>query len=337
MCAEILMHVNDDPSELPLCLERFDGGGVALHLKTGACFRLNEVAVEICEKLSRGLSIEKAALEIAGAFDVSLDKARADIIAIKSALESAKPLKKIEDPLSYEAKPDEHLVLVQGSPALRVDPKNKTLELMGRASPDTIRDAIDGVLPKLLALRNIVTLHASAVEIGGVVRAFSGASGAGKTTTAHAFAAISAKLIAEDVLALRIENGEPLAVLSAERGLRQWGLEAERILDKNPQARIDFTSLDELIQGEALPLASIYFLDANRRKGRSIELLPLAPPDLMVSLLSNVFLASTEPEEWQLSAKMLARVARASEGALATMPRGVDALRAAALEVVERL
>ena len=64
------------------------------------------------------------------------------------------------------------------------------------------------VVPKLLALRGIRVLHASAVEIDGSLLVFSGQSGAGKTTSAKAFAQAGARLVSEDLLVLHARRTE---------------------------------------------------------------------------------------------------------------------------------
>ena len=64
------------------------------------------------------------------------------------------------------------------------------------------------VLGLLLRFRGITCLHASAVAIGGSVIAFVGAEGAGKSTTAAAFARAGYAAVSDDVVALVERDGD---------------------------------------------------------------------------------------------------------------------------------
>ena len=57
----------------------------------------------------------------------------------------------------------------------------------------------------------VLTLHASGVVVDGRVLAFVGESGAGKSTTAMAFASVGAAVLTDDVFAVRDFEGRPHA------------------------------------------------------------------------------------------------------------------------------
>jgi hypothetical protein len=81
---------------------------------------------------------------------------------------------------------------------------------------------LDQVLPRVLCLRGLLVLHATALRApGGRAVAFLGASGAGKSTLAASLVAAGWRLVADD--ALVIEDGEdgPTAVPTYP-GLRLW-------------------------------------------------------------------------------------------------------------------
>jgi len=84
------------------------------------------------------------------------------------------------------------------------------------------------VLGFALRLRGVLALHASAVLIDGRAVVLVGPSGAGKSTTAAAFARAGVPVLADDVVAVRVVDGETLAYPSY-RLLRLWD-ESERIL-----------------------------------------------------------------------------------------------------------
>jgi len=75
----------------------------------------------------------------------------------------------------------------------------------------TIEDAatylLGPVLGLLLRLRGVTCLHASAISIGNCALAFVGSPGAGKSTTAAAFAQKGYAVVSDDVVALVEHNG----------------------------------------------------------------------------------------------------------------------------------
>lgn len=71
------------------------------------------------------------------------------------------------------------------------------------------------VLAILCFQRGLLPMHASAVDIGGRALLVSGASGAGKSTLAAALSARGYRLLSDDVCALALPEGQPLAVLPA--------------------------------------------------------------------------------------------------------------------------
>lgn len=72
------------------------------------------------------------------------------------------------------------------------------------------------VLALVLQERGSLVLHASAVEVDGMVVAFAGASNAGKSTLAAACCAAGALLVTDDVLRLDVDR-EPLVHRGADR------------------------------------------------------------------------------------------------------------------------
>jgi energy-coupling factor transporter ATP-binding protein EcfA2 len=76
---------------------------------------------------------------------------------------------------------------------------------------DWQRVLIAQVLPVVAALRGLHVIHASAVAFDDGAIALAGASGAGKSTLAAELARAGHPMLAEDVLALRLEQGSPVA------------------------------------------------------------------------------------------------------------------------------
>jgi hypothetical protein len=77
------------------------------------------------------------------------------------------------------------------------------------------------VLAFVLRLRGTLALHASAVRVDGRALLFAGAAGAGKSTTAAAFVARGATMLADDVAAIDWRDGTPHVRAGYPR-LRLW-------------------------------------------------------------------------------------------------------------------
>ena len=82
-------------------------------------------------------------------------------------------------------------------------------------SPLTDADAADfllsGVLSFVVRLRGLVPLHASAVVIDGTAVLFAGAAGAGKSSTAAAFATLGLPVLSDDMVTMADEDGVVIA------------------------------------------------------------------------------------------------------------------------------
>jgi hypothetical protein len=89
-------------------------------------------------------------------------------------------------------------------------------------SPGALRHLLlDQVLPRVLAHRHRLVLHAGAVEIGEQAVAFIGASGSGKSTLVAALHAAGRRFVADDGLLVEARGSECTA-LGLYPGLRLW-------------------------------------------------------------------------------------------------------------------
>ncbi|MGA9999969.1 MAG: hypothetical protein WBQ04_07615 [Candidatus Acidiferrales bacterium] len=129
------------------------------------------------------------------------------------------------------------------------------------------------VLGLLLRFRGVTCLHASAVAIGGSVIAFVGAEGAGKSTTAAAFARAGYAAVSDDVVALVEREGDFFASPSYPH-LCLWPESVEMLYgtaDALPpfvpnweKRRLSFANGGARFEDGALPLRAIYLLDEAR-------------------------------------------------------------------------
>jgi hypothetical protein len=161
-----------------------------------------------------------------------------------------------------------------------------------RAAPalwDVQRMLIGQVLPLVAALRGLDVLHASAVAMDGGAVAFTGPPEAGKSTLAVSLAPHGAKLLADDVIALRrtgeqlwVEPATSLVNLRHDQGERLGSRLGElgRSLGSTEKLHI---AMDDL--AEPQPLRALYVLELG--VPGPTEIAPVIPPDPRIPLGST--------------------------------------------------
>ncbi len=137
------------------------------------------------------------------------------------------------------------------------------VDLLPDADAGSVRTLLSGRLfGYLLRQRGHLTLHASAVAVGGQAVLFLGESGAGKSTTAAAFHSRGHQVLTDDVAAVRLTSAGP-ELLPAWPGLRLLDDSREAIGD---QPATEFLTDKYLYRFEtsapyrAIPLKRIYAL-----------------------------------------------------------------------------
>jgi hypothetical protein len=143
------------------------------------------------------------------------------------------------------------------------------------------------VLGILLRLRGLPCLHGSAVAVGGRALSLVGDQGAGKSTTAAAFARLGFPVLSDDITALR-EQGSTFWVLPGDPNVCLWPQSVaylygsptalpliipDNILDPEWDKRwLDLTGPGTHFQSQPLPLGAIYVLgDRQEDSGPRVE------------------------------------------------------------------
>jgi hypothetical protein len=152
------------------------------------------------------------------------------------------------------------------------------------------------VLGMLLRLRGVASLHASAVGMDGRSIAFLGWAGAGKSTTAAAFARQGYRVLSDDIVALEEKEGD-FYVLPAYPHLCLWP-DSVNALYGSPEALPRFVpdwekrclALGEeaRFESRALPLAAIYIL-GERRPDPAPYVESVGPQDALISLVTETY------------------------------------------------
>lgn len=104
---------------------------------------------------------------------------------------------------------------VQNGSRITITPEN------GAKDDDILLFLMGSAMGALLHQRNILALHAGAVEVGGRGVIFAGASGVGKSTLTAAFHRRGYPFLADDVCAITVHNGTP-SVFSGFPRLKLW-------------------------------------------------------------------------------------------------------------------
>jgi hypothetical protein len=148
----------------------------------------------------------------------------------------------------------------------------------------------------LLHQRGLLPLHANAIDIGGRAVAFSGHSGAGKSTIAAWFHDRGHRILADDVCVIGFdETGRALAYPGIPR-LRLWreALEASgRDAEAYPRSFDDTEKYDVPTANEGgvepIPLAAIYLLRKAEEGDGDSDIVRLTGVDAVETLVSNTY------------------------------------------------
>jgi hypothetical protein len=166
---------------------------------------------------------------------------------------------------------------------------------------DTLSYFMGPVLGLVLRLRGVICLHASAVSIDDRCAVFVGAEGAGKSTTAAAFAREGFAVLSDDIVGL-VERGDEFCVIPAYPRVNLWP-DSVKLLYGSPNALPPLSAgWDKrgLALGEAggprfedrqLPLGTIYILgDISAQPTANIE--AISKKSALLTLVGNTYAAS---------------------------------------------
>lgn len=164
----------------------------------------------------------------------------------------------------------------------------------------TLEDActylLGPIMGFVLRLRGVTSLHASAVAIGDYAVALVGCPGAGKSTTAAAFARCGFPVLADDVVALA-ERDESFFVQPGYPRLNLWPDAARALFGSDeaspcitPTWNKRYMALGEnghRFASEALPLGAIYVLGARELSLTGAVFDDLEGPQALTTLVAN--------------------------------------------------
>ncbi len=177
------------------------------------------------------------------------------------------------------------------------------------------------VMGFVLRLRGITCLHASAVAIGEKAIALVGPPGAGKSTTAAAFAESGYAVLSDDVVPIE-PRGEEFLVRPGYPRVCLWPASvqvlrgsADALPRLTPNWEKCYLALHEVgrFQSEPMPLGAIYLLGERSRNNHSPQFAALPAGEAVIALVANTYMnylldKERRASEFDLLGRLLMRV-----------------------------
>lgn len=166
----------------------------------------------------------------------------------------------------------------------------------------TLEDActylVGPVIAFILRLRGVTCLHASAIAMNGRAIAIFGLAGAGKSTTAAAFALRGFSVLSDDVTVLD-DRGDCFLVMPGYPRVNLWA-DSVRVLlgseDALPRISPTWDKMylpldrdEDWFGSKPLPLAAVYVLAERVEKNSAPEIDQMAGSDAMITLVRNTY------------------------------------------------
>jgi hypothetical protein len=307
-----------------------DGGALMLDRKSGAIVELNATAATIWRLALAGESEASIAATLTERHGLDLETTTRDVReTLRSSFESMAPAPEVD--LKYERRASEYVFALRGAVVFVVDDGGQRLVLETVPEGARLGFLLQAVAPKLLALRGQAVLHASAVALGGRAIAFSGSSGAGKTSTARALAQAGAQLVCEDKLAVKLRGGGVTVAALGERAIVDWVASTASALTSSGSASC--AGLDRAVEGQPIPLVEIGFLDHLRRTSGALTARLLTKTETAGAVFRHAFYGSDADQDWLRHLRTAAEIGQSVRGFALTVPDGLDRLAEAAVEL----
>jgi hypothetical protein len=312
-------------------LARFPSGGVVVNLDTGNYFRVDLFASQICEVLI-DLDVSDPSGEIARRLKIPLERAEIAIAETCTALAVAPARGRPPGPFHFLPESTGYGLWHAGKRVLTVSSVDLEISIAsdGEATQSPLLEMyVRALAPKIMFLRGLSVIHASACATESALVAFAGLSGAGKTTTARSFAAAGATLVAEDLVVLKPGLSRPSLARGAETRVHSW---AKTIADRLARgaSRVSSQELAAMADGDGTDINAICFLDARRRQGTKFQFRALSGPEGLLSLMTHDFLGDASREGWRRFFNTAVLMAAGTRLLETTTPLGLDYLPAAA-------
>jgi hypothetical protein len=187
---------------------------------------------------------------------------------------------------------------------------------------DTVSYLLGPILGLVLRMRGITCLHSSAVAVDGTCIALVGASGAGKSSTAAAFARLGFAVLTDDVTPV-LEADGGFRVPPAYPRLRMWPETACLLFGQSEPLPLITPGWDKRYlqlgdsrypyQAEPLKLSALYFLGPRREGAAEGRIAEITERDALMLLVSDTYATRVidkhrRASEFELLGKLVASV-----------------------------
>ncbi len=162
---------------------------------------------------------------------------------------------------------------------------------------DTATYLLGPIMGFVLRLRGSVSLHASAIAIDNKAVALVGPAGAGKSTTAAAFADLGYSILAEDVVTLN-DQGNNFLVEPAYPCIRLWPSSVTALYGHSDLPKLtptwekrylDLTKPPYQFHEKPLSLAAIYLLEQRSKDDQAPFVNHVSESEALMSLVVNTY------------------------------------------------
>ncbi len=191
------------------------------------------------------------------------------------------------------------------------------------------------IMAIMLHMRGFLTLHASAIEIGGSSAIFVGDKGAGKSTTAAAFVRAGHRLLTDDVVALDFSDPKHPLIAPAFPQIKLNMDAAEAVIVQNttvlPEPVPGFVKrlqkLDDPFSHALATPRRVYVLE----RGGEPSATPLPPHEALKALMRFSYMTRFTDRPWSRAEanahmRQCAALATAAQVCRLTAPVGLDRL-----------
>jgi len=310
-------------------LNAFSDGAVLFDLQSGTIFQLNASATLVWRLKLAGYAPEAVAQSLAAEFDIQHAEALEDVNTTLAIPHSPGLPVALPGNCRYErGTGDDYRLIIDNREVLEIREEGPRLRKKCALAAHKLDLYLRIIAPKIISLSGSSVWHASAVERpDGTAVAFLGKSGAGKTTTARSFGRAGWRILCEDKMVVNEDEGRLCAVADAESQITNWVVKARGgLAAAGIDEWYDAEALGRLATGRMLSLTDFVILDAERRKGSTLELQPLGHASSAVAIFQHSFFGSAVPERWRHHIDIASKLARQATTFRATVPAGLDAL-----------
>jgi hypothetical protein len=202
-------------------------------------------------------------------------------------------------------------------------------------SHQRIGDCLWTALPRLLFLKGQYLVHGSAICHRGQATLFIGDNGAGKSSTARAFASNTTSVCGDDKIAIGVDPSGGTVAPDAEPFFRRWLADARSKMEssENPIGGPERYAG----AGVELPVTGVFFLSPAQREHSTVfRFEPMGETEAAGLLFRQFFFGNNAHTQWQAPLHWSAYVANQARCGRLYVPNDLETLKRGAENFLER-